>query len=281
MSTLNRHSSEDEGLKRGLAVSFAIHAAILSMFTLKAVFFTPKPIDFSQAIRVDMVGLPDKVQPEDLTAPATKNPAPQAKAPPEEKKPEPIKETPKKEVKKAEPVVAEKKPTLPAKPDNEAINLDKVKAKQQSALDKLKAMAALEKIKEEVQTEKPQKTASTTTGAQAGTAPVKGNVVSPGNSLTGLAKLEHENYAGLLDKHIKEHWYLPEFLAKRNYKAQVLVKIDQNGRIIEKKIIKSSDNPDYDDSVLQTIQKSEPFPAPPDRLVDVVAVSGIIIGFPE
>lgn len=276
MSNLNNNEHEDIGMKRGLAVSFALHAFLLSLFTLKAVFFTPKPIDFSQAIRVDMVGLPDKEMPKDLTEPATKTPAAKP-TPVEEKKVEtPPKETPKKETK-----VAEKKNPLPEKKDNESVNLEKVKAKQQSAIDKLKAMAALEKIKEEVQNTKPEATAQNTSGTQAGTKPVRGNVVTPGNSLTGLAKLEHDNYASTLDKHIKEHWYLPEFLAKRNYTAQALVRIDKYGNVLEKKIIKSSANPDYDDSVLDTIQKSEPFPTPPERLSEVVAVTGIIIGFPE
>lgn len=269
---LKELENEESGVKRGLAVSFAIHAFILSLFTLKAVFFTPPAIDFSQAIRVDMVGLPDKVAPTDLTEPAAKEPAPAPAA----KAEEPAKEAPKKEVK-----VAEKKAPLPDKKDNEALNLEKVKEKQQSALDKLKAMAALDRIKDEVKNAKKETTATSTSGTEEGIKPIKGNVVTPGNSLTGLAKLEHDNYAGLLDKHIKENWFLPEFLAKRDYKAQVLVKIDKTGNILEKKIIKSSGNPDYDDSVLNTIQKSEPFPAPPERLSAVVAVTGIIIGFPE
>ena len=67
------NNNESEDLPRGLVVSFVLHALLLSFFTLKAVFFTPEAIDYSAAIRVDMVGLPDKIQ--TLPEPAAKEEA--------------------------------------------------------------------------------------------------------------------------------------------------------------------------------------------------------------
>lgn len=260
-------STQDETLFRGLGVSFAIHALILSLFTLKTVFFPSEKIDFSQAVRVDMVGLPDKVQPDAL---------PPAKVKEEAKPALPTKETPKPAPAppKAEPAV---KPPPKAE---EGVNLEKVKSQQQKALDKLKALAALEKIKEDVANEK----AKTPPGAgksDKGAQKIKGNVLSAGSSLTGLAKLEHETYATDLDNHIKQHWSLPEWLAKRDFKAQARVFIDSNGNILGRKIVKSSGNPSYDDEVLATIDRSAPFPAPPEKFQAIVSVDGILIGFPE
>lgn len=272
MSAAEENSQQnDESLKNGLGVSFILHAILLSFFTLKAVFFTPESIDFSQAVRVDMVGLPDKTTPKEMP-PAHKEeakPAPQKEA---------AKETPK-EKPAPEPTPVTKIPPKVAQKDPDAINLEKVKSKQQNAMDKLKAMAALDKIKEEVAAEKKKDAGhgKKDEGSQA----IKGNQVSAGDSLTGLNKLQHDTYVSDLDRHIKQHWSLPEWLAKRDLKAQVRVQVDARGLVIGKKIVKSSGNPSYDDEVLATIEKSSPFPAPPAKFVSLLESEGILIGFPE
>lgn len=267
---------QDEQFNRGIGVSFVLHAVLISFFTLKAVFFTPEAIDFTQAVRVDMVGLPDKVDPNNLP------PAPAAK-----ENPKPAKEEPKaveKPAEKAPPKKADApKPELPKQQPkkDDGINLEKNKASQQSAIEKLKAMAALEKIKEEVAEEKkktpPPGTGTDTTGG----AKVKGNMVSPGTALTGLNKLQHDTYGADLNRHIKQHWEVPEWLAKRDLKAQVVVYLDTRGNVLERKIVKSSGNPEYDEAALTTIDKSSPFPAPPEKFQAYVSVNGILIGFPE
>ncbi|MNK93011.1 hypothetical protein D3C87_1131540 [compost metagenome] len=243
---------------------------MISFFTLKAVFFTPEAIDFTQAVRVDMVGLPDKVEPTTLP--------PAASAPKEESKPaveKPAEKTP--------PKAEAPKPELPKHQPkkDDSINLEKNKASQQSAIEKLKAMAALEKIKEQVSEEK-KKTPPAGTGTDSSAATkIKGNMVSPGTSLTGLNKLQHDNYGAELNRHIKQHWTLPEWLSKRELKAQVAVYIDSRGNILERKLVKSSGNPSYDEEVLSAVDKSAPFPAPPEKFQAYLSVNGILIGFPE
>ncbi|HEY1080139.1 MAG TPA: TonB family protein [Bdellovibrio sp.] len=269
MSNLEHQTpTSDDQLSRGLGVSFAIHALLVSYFTLKTVFFPSEQIDFTQAVRVDMVALPDKLDPNSL---------PPAQ-PKEEAKPAP----PTKEVAKPVTPKAESKPepakaALPPKPE-EGVNIEKVKNQQQKALDKLKALAALDKIKEEVAAEK----APPGAGKKEDGAPkVKGNVLSAGSALTGLAKLEHQSYANDLHNHIKQHWSLPEWLAKKDYKAQAQVFVDTRGNILGRKIVKSSGNSSYDDEVLATIDRAAPFPAPPEKLQAIMSADGIMIGFPE
>lgn len=264
------NQQQEDTFNRGIGISFALHAVLISFFTLKAVFFTPEAIDFTQAVRVDMVGLPDKVEPTTLP------PASESKEKPAPKEePKPAVEKP---AEKAAP-----KPELPKHQPkkDDSINLEKNKASQQSAIEKLKAMAALEKIKEEVAEEK-KKTPPAGTGTDtSATTKIKGNMVSPGTALTGLNKLQHDNYGADLDRHIKQHWSLPEWLAKRDLKAQVRVYIDTRGNVLERKLVKSSGNPSYDEEVLSTIDKSAPFPAPPEKFQAYVSVNGILIGFPE
>lgn len=260
---------QDDRLSRGIGISFAIHALLLSFFTLKAVFFTSEPIDFSQAVRVDIVGLPEKVDPKTLTPPSP-TPSPEEAQPtlPEKKSDPQIKTPPSK------PVAAK---TLPKKTE-EGLNLQKVKSQQKSAIEKLKAMAALEKIKQEMtDTKKVTGTGKSNTSTQK----IKGNILSPGTSLTGLAKLQQETYVSDLDRHIKQNWSLPEWLAKRDYTARVRLYIDSHGNILERKIVKSSGNSSYDEEVLATIDRSSPFPSPPEKFLAIFSVDGILIGFPE
>lgn len=263
MEELEVEPQEAESLGRGLKVSFFLHALILCFFTVKAAFFAPEKIDFESAVRVDLVGLPDKVEPKQ---------APPAPAEKKEAKPEPLPPKPtEKPAPKPEPV----KPEPKAK---DAVKLDKTKAKQKEALEKLKAMEALEKIKEDVAQEaKPKTSGKDKTGG----AKVKGNVLSAGTSLTGLSKLQHDTYVADLDTHIKKNWTLPEWLSKKDYKAQVLLKIDDRGNILSRQIARSSGNPSYDEEVLATIDRSAPFPPPPEKFISIVMTDGILIGFPE
>lgn len=260
----DRIDRQEESINKALGVSLVFHAVLFLVFAIKAIFFAPEKIDFSAAVRVDIVALPDKVD-TTVAPPAPK--APEAKKT-EEAKPEP----------KPSPVAKVEKPAPQVKKEPDTINLNKQqKSKEKAALDKLKAMAALDKIQEDVANEqKKESDAKKTTAAK-----IKGNVLSAGSALTGLSKLQHDSYIGDLDSHVKQHWALPEWLAKKDYKAQVRVRIDENGNIISRQITKSSGNPSYDAEVLATVDKSAPFPRPPEKFSAIVRIDGILIGFPE
>lgn len=271
-------SDKDNESDNGILISLGLHFFILSLFILQNVFFDGEKIDYESAIRVDIVGLPDKIQ----------NQAPGEPAPSESKP------APKEEPKPPEPQAAVEPETTTKLPDkklpqeSEAIKLtkeknkpepsDKIKKKQQDALDKIKRMSALDKIKSDVENEQRKDTLSKLSKS---THQYKGNVLNAGTELTGLNKIQHENYVSLLDKKIKENWTLPQWLANKNYKAQALIKIDENGVVVYNQIYKSSGNSSYDDIVIETINKSSPFPKPPEKFVDIVGIKGILIGFPE
>lgn len=259
---------ESESLSGGLKVSLVLHALLLCFFTVNTIFFSPETIDYAAAVRVDLVGLPDKIEPK--TLPPTEKKEAKAELPPkpEEKKP---------------PVAEKKAPEPKAKPaavkEKDAVKLDKNKAKQKDAMEKLKAMAALDKIKDEIAEEKKKEAAAGKD--KAGAAKIKGNILAPGTALTGLSKLQHDTYVADLDTHIKKNWAIPEWLAKKDYKAQVRLKMDDRGNILSRQIVKASGNPSYDEEVLATIDRSAPFPPPPEKLVSIVMNDGILIGFPE
>lgn len=271
---------QDE-LTNGFLVSMVAHLLIVLGFTVRLVFFPPDETSALPAVRVDLVALPDKVAPVEMPKPF-KPEEPEAAAPPAPAPPAAA--TPPKTA-EATPTPTPTPPKPKAEPD--AINLEKTKARQKAALDKLKSLEALEKIEKDLAREKAEaekkrlEALAAAARAQAGTVKIKGNQVAPGTSLTGIERLEHESYKGDLDRHIKQFWSLPEWLARKKLRARALVKIDEKGRLLSKRLTQPSGDPGFDDSVLQTIDQSAPLPAPPEKFVAKVAIEGILIEFGE
>ena len=256
-------------VNRGIYISLIAHASLILFMVIKVSFFTKPQINLSEAIRVDMVGLPEKYNPgeksNDLPEKIEKQPEPVV-----EVKPEPKVEA-KPEEKKPEPKT-ESKPDPKAKADDDAVSLNKSKQKQKAALEKLKKMSAIEKIRQQVQNEK---------NAAATAKTYKGRVISKGTSLTGLDKLQSENYLVQLDALIKSNWALPQWLIGKPLKTKILVKIHPDGRVADRKIVQTSGNPTYDEYCLQAIEKAAPFPKVPEKFTEVYSEDGVLFGFPE
>jgi colicin import membrane protein len=241
---------------KSIVLSLAAHFALVIALVFRAVFIPDEAIDLREAIRVDVVGLPEKEQqlPEPTPEPAKPTPPP----PPSGEA-------------AAKPELVKAKPQPPKTPTvdlskNKKVDVAKM---QKKALQEIKAMSALDKIREEVsnQPAKPKQ--------------VKGNSISAGNSLTGLEKIDFDRYFSELEGKVRQNWSLPQWLIDAGFRAQALVMIDETGAIKEKKIIKSSGNAEFDQRVLETLQNSGPFPAPPERLRDVLSAKGIIFNFPQ
>jgi TonB family protein len=229
--------------KKCVIVSISIHVAIVLFLTVRLLVFPSEPLIIQNSIRVDVVDMPDKVStlPEEKPA----EPAPEVKAKPEVKPPPPEPE---------------------AKP--KTVDLKKDKTKQLDAINKLKQMSAFDKLKESKEEPKP-------------AAPqFKGNILNAGDSLTGIEKIQFDDYFSKLKSHVREHWDLPQWLANANLSAQAGVQIDEQGFVIKKQLLKSSGNEIFDEKVISTLDKCSPFPPPPNRLRDVVRARGIVFNFP-
>lgn len=256
------HSDSLPDYSRGIVISVLIHCLIIGFLVVRNFVTVDDTIDYRQAIRVDIVGLPEKIKEENLPL---KPIAPEKK----ETKPAEPEPTPA-EPAKVEPVKTKPKP-LPTKVDKTAVNLDK--AKQKAALQKLKNLSAIEQIQQDLDKEKKAKASKP--------APIKGNIISPGTDLTGLDKLQHQNYEADLDRHIKKYWALPQWLTKKNLKAQIIIRVDEKGQLLSRELVKSSGNPSFDDQVLRTVDEANPLPAPPLKLTAKARVDGIVIDFEE
>lgn len=263
------NTTSDE-FSKSILISFLIHGCIILMFTIKAILLPNETFEFEPSMRVDLVALPDKI-PSAISDSAT---------PPEPPKPE-EKVKPVKEELPPPPTTQNKKVEEVKTPDGPTVNLKKEdkdkKPKAESAINKIRESMALDKIKQMLKDSKD--TSKTQTAAQQAT--YKGNVLSPGTELTGLNKLQHESYSSELDRHVKKYWSLPEWLAHKPYSAQVRIYLNEQGALINAKIVKSSGVKEYDDSVLESARKASPYPPPPPKFKDIVAVTGILFGFPE
>ncbi len=265
---------QQDSLRRFVWISLIFHIAVGLAFTIKNVFFAGEAIEYQSAVRVDLLGLPDKIKPEvvkdALPAPPAP-PSPQAKKQYEKPAPEVV-EKPEKEQPPLKELVKKVN-----KKDPDAINLDRHnQLKQKEALNRLKQMSALEKLQEEVAAE-PKKVAAAAPAAK----PIKGAAISSGSQLTGLSKIQADNFIGDVEKKIRQNWALPQWLAGKNLSAQVRVRFDNNGNILSAQIVKSSGNSSFDEIVIDTVHKSSPLPAPPEKFVRLMSLEGILFGFPE
>jgi len=254
-------SDKTKRFNQGVLISFLAHAIVLAVAVVQVTFFSKPLIDISQAVRVDMVSLPDQLKPNEMPQKIQNI----LKENPVEEKPDPL--PAKEEPQKIEKVALPKKEV---KPEPDLISLKKAKAKQKSALDKLKALSAIDKMKQEMKAEAARKPVV-----------IKGRVISAGSTLTGLDKLQADNYLQNLDSHIKQYWALPQWLMNKSYKTRVLVKFDSSGKIISKEIVQPSGQPAYDDYCLLAIDQASPFPKFTEKFSEKYSRDGVVVGFPE
>ena len=147
---------------------------------------------------------------------------------------------------------------------NQAIDkLQAMEQQQNQAIDKLQAMESIEKIKKEVEQFEPDSAVSNAGGT--------GQEVS----------FETLKYFTSLKAHINMYWSLPQELADRKLRAEIYTIINNDGRVLKGRIIKSSGNMDFDARVLETIEKASPLPSPPTKEIEKMLSEGVVFKFPE
>ncbi len=225
-------------------ISVSFHGAIAILLLFRAFFLPDEPLQIHDSIRVDIVGLPDKIQ-----------------------------QSPPKQAIEAPPA----KVALPNKPDLPAPALKQkplnTKKLEKNAFDRLKALEAIDKLKAEKETPKDTPSPKPET--------FKGNAVANGDSLHGLERYEFDEYFSVLRNTIQQHFHLPQWLAETDLHAQAVAYIDENGYVIRKEIVKSSGNDIFDGMVLDSLEKSSPLTPPPARLVNILKYRGAIFNFPD
>jgi len=221
-------------------ISFICHACIFLFLFFSPQIFRPKTIEIKEAIRVDMVGLPDLIKPK---GPSQQKP--KKKAAP--KKPKPKKPKPSKPKKKPEPKKELKKPEK-AKP-----NLQQIKQAQSQAIANLREEKLLYKG------EKISKGDSQ-----------EGEI----NALLISA------YSARIRAHLNRNWNIPQFLADKQLRATMVIYINRLGQVTRIELEKTSGDESFDQIVIETIRMSSPLPEPPQELIYSLSKEGIGFNFP-
>ncbi len=250
-------------LKPYLKISLGFHLALFIFFGVKILIFPDlSDLDQDGTIKVDMVALPNLNDNKIVSKLEVKNP--EAKVP-EEKKPEPAKDIPvAKPIEKTQVVQKKIEKKSEAEP----------KIDESSAFAKLQELQALKKLQEPSPDTEVVETTSVDDSA------IKGNRLAVGDSITGVSRIYYDNYRQVLHKAVKNKWNLPAWIQDGNLFAEALIKITNTGHVTEIVLTTSSGNTMYDKYVLQAINEASPFPAPPDKFVNIVGIKGVVIGFP-
>jgi len=256
--------------KKAIWLSFILHV-VLGIFSVTRAFLSPsEPLQLQDAIRVDIVGLPQKIVPDEPLPPepaaaAPTKPEPVA-APTPPPPPPPKPEGPK--------FVEKPKPEKPA-PDH--------KKSQANALNRLREMDAFAKLEKAAAERKAAEArAKAEADAKARAAqPIAGHQITSGNSLTGISRLDYDRYGAELKAHVLSNWAVPAWLAEADLSARVRVWLDDGGHVTKKQITRSSGNDVFDAAALDAVTKSDPFPRPPVNLRGVLAAEGFTLGLPK
>ncbi len=108
-----------------------------------------------------------------------------------------------------------------------------------------------------------------------------GNILSKGGSVQGEVAGEGAEFIASVKAHVLKFWMAPPSAMGQTYQAQIAIKISPTGRVLSKKIAKSSGRDDFDKSALDAIEAADPFPAPPENLKRIILQEGVTCGFPD
>ncbi len=258
MTTTTALPPKRDSFEIALGASVVFHFVVFIFLAVRAVFAPVAELQAPPSIRVDVVDLPDH---QAKLPPAPKpQPAEQPPKPPDVKTPPPAPEPPKAHV---APIS-----------DSPKVNLNKTKHDEAAALRRLEAISRLQNERP-----KPPPAQAPAAATPAPPAPIKGNEATEGSALKGITKLENESYTQTVQNHVTRHWNLPGFLSDANLSALVRVFVDGQGNLLKKVLVRSSNNPVFDQSAMTAVDTSLPLPHPPSDLVNLVSVRGIDIDF--
>ena len=226
----------DPQLKRMVALSALAHVTLglLAFLTLRS---GPLPVDYSPAISVALVDLPEVTDLKDvkLGAPHPKQlPAPQPKkelraAAQAKKIPEPQKKV---------FALDEEKKTAKRATESKSTKRENLQAKLESAVDRIRRQQmAIARIRNRVpDTAMPEGT--------------------PGGNVRGTGALR-VGYEAQIVMILRDMWELPPSFLGQNLEAVVLMQINPQGQIVDWRIQQSSGNPAFDDSVYRAMTKTQ------------------------
>lgn len=113
---------------------------------------------------------------------------------------------------------------------------------------------------------------------------LEGNELSRGSvsvgENTGFSDDDYQIYLSSIPSQVRPYWSLPSYLSDKNLRARVKIRLDGRGRIIDLKLVESSGVDEFDRRALQSIKSVKLFTTPSKSIRELLAIKGVILGFP-
>lgn len=109
-----------------------------------------------------------------------------------------------------------------------------------------------------------------------------GNKVSKGSSITGNTGGTNgalEDYAIKVRDAVKINWFLPSYLQNQGYRCLIRIYINENGNLIDSKVVESSGSDEFDSKALLSVRKAK-LSSPSAEILRDVKGGEIILAFP-
>lgn len=257
---------DEHKLKRYLKISFIAHISLFVFAIVSQLVFPGKPVLFTPSVQIDMVALPNQVkdanpEPIDTSLPVKdKEPPPQPEAK-EEPDPTPVLEKP-----SVAPAKNKKEAETRAK---NAVEKIREQMKKEREEEDQKKQASLNKRKEDLKKFEEKYRAA-----------IRGNQTNNGGSATGDLQATMNAYGSAVADKLKSNWGLPVWLQSKGLRATVRIYIDARGNLVRFQFTQNSGNDTFDDYVKGTVQRSNPFPPPPEEMARDLRNTGIEVLFP-
>lgn len=259
---------EKQKTKRFVKISLILHFSLFALLLIGN-FVSPPAMLIEPTVQIDMVALPDQVKSQDNPALDPALPVKDLPPPPSQKAPEP------------EPDEV----ALPEKPEKKVHDTKKeleAEKRAKSALEKLREQMKKDKQAEakKRQQELDQRQEDLKRFDQAYRSALKGNQTNQGTSTTGSMAATLNAYAGHITDRLRSNWNLPAYLQGKGLRASVIMYINPNGQVSRFVLKQSSGNEAFDDYVIATIKRSNPFAPPPEEMAKGLRNSGLEVLFP-
>jgi TonB family protein len=96
------------------------------------------------------------------------------------------------------------------------------------------------------------------------------------------ATAEGERYYGMLSSQVRRHYNVADTIPETerlHLRAQVAMRLNRTGEVLEARLSKQSGNALFDSAVLAAVKKASPFSPPPDHLRNALQKSGVVLEF--
>lgn len=96
------------------------------------------------------------------------------------------------------------------------------------------------------------------------------------------ATAEGERYYGLLSSQVRRNYNVADTIPdseRIRLKAQVAMRLNRKGEVLDVRLATSSGNDLFDSAVLSAVKKASPFSPPPDHIRDSLQKHGVVLEF--